>query len=78
MYEWEPRIWDPQAASDTIKPIFHSPAGSLPSWLSWVDGVKLAGLPEGPTNPFPVTAIADVSVIGWDVFGLHWPNVGYG
>lgn len=61
VYEWEPRIWDPQAASETIKPVFRSPSGTLPPWLTWVDGVKLTGVPEVPDVPFPVTAIADVS-----------------
>ncbi|WWC87746.1 uncharacterized protein L201_002638 [Kwoniella dendrophila CBS 6074] len=58
-YEWEPRIWDPQAASDTIKPTFHSPPGGLPSWLHWEDSVKLIGIPDQPTGPLPVTVIAD-------------------
>ena len=38
-YEWEPKIWDPQAASETIKVVFKSPAGSLPSWLRWEDSL---------------------------------------
>ncbi|OCF78073.1 hypothetical protein I204_00008 [Kwoniella mangroviensis CBS 8886] len=58
-YEWEPRIWDPQAASDTIKPSFHSPPGGLPSWLHWEDSTKLVGLPEQPTGPLPITVIAE-------------------
>ena len=60
-YEWEPKIWDPQAASETIKAVFKSPAGSLPSWLRWGDGTKLVGIPDGPTAPFQVVVSADVS-----------------
>ncbi|WVW79999.1 hypothetical protein I302_101972 [Kwoniella bestiolae CBS 10118] len=58
-YEWEPRIWDPQAASDTIKPSFHSPPGGLPSWLRWEESTKLVGLPDQPTGPLPITVIAE-------------------
>ncbi|KAK8861467.1 hypothetical protein IAR55_002287 [Kwoniella newhampshirensis] len=57
-YEWEPRVWDPQAASDTIKPTFQSPGGSLPPWLQWEDGKKLVGVPDQPCAPvtIPITA----------------------
>ena len=58
-YEYEPKIWDPQAASDTIKANYSSPR--LPHWLSWVDGTVLTGVADGPTNPFPITVVADVS-----------------
>ncbi|WVR03938.1 hypothetical protein IAU60_000937 [Kwoniella sp. DSM 27419] len=58
-YEWEPRIWDPQAASDTIKPTFHSPVGSLPPWLQWEDGTKLVGVPDQATGPINIPIIAD-------------------
>ncbi|OCF30495.1 hypothetical protein I316_07878 [Kwoniella heveanensis BCC8398] len=59
MYEWEPRIWDPQAASDTIKPTFDSPAGSLPPWLRWEDGTKLVGVPDHPSGPIPIMVKAE-------------------
>lgn len=58
-YEWEPRIWDPQAASDTLKPTFTSPPGSLPPWLHWEDGAKLVGTPAEPSPPMTITAIAE-------------------
>lgn len=61
-YEWEPKIWDPMAASASIKPTFSSPEGTLPPWLKWEDGVRLVGVPEVPQPPFQVTAIAKVSV----------------
>lgn len=57
-YEWEPKIWDPMAASASIKPTFSSPEGSLPPWLQWEDGVRLAGVPDTPQPAFHVTAIA--------------------
>jgi hypothetical protein len=60
-YEWEPKIWDPQAASETLRPVFSSPPGSLPSWLSWEEeGTKLVGTPTEHSEPFVVTAIAQV------------------
>ncbi|WWD16624.1 hypothetical protein CI109_101053 [Kwoniella shandongensis] len=58
-YEWEPRIWDPQAASDTIKPTFQSPAGSLPPWLQWEDGKKLVGVPDQPSAPMTIPVMAE-------------------
>ncbi|WVQ94525.1 hypothetical protein IAU59_001604 [Kwoniella sp. CBS 9459] len=58
-YEWEPRIWDPQAASDTIKPIFDSPPGALPPWLRWEEGAKLAGVPDQPSGPIPILVKAE-------------------
>ncbi|GFZ42715.1 hypothetical protein JCM24511_00432 [Saitozyma sp. JCM 24511] len=58
-YEWEPRIWDPQAASDTIKPTFKSPPGTLPPWLRWEDGSRLVGIPDQPTGPIPIIAIGE-------------------
>ncbi|WVF67101.1 hypothetical protein IAT40_001846 [Kwoniella sp. CBS 6097] len=59
MYEWEPRIWDPQAASDTIKPVFDSPPGTLPPWLRWEEGTKLVGVPDQPSGPIPILVKAD-------------------
>ncbi|WVQ74499.1 hypothetical protein IAR50_004100 [Cryptococcus sp. DSM 104548] len=53
-YEWEPRIWDPQAASDTLRPTFSSPPGSLPNWLRWEAGAKLVGVPDKPGPPFEI------------------------
>ncbi|ODN97358.1 hypothetical protein L198_03921 [Cryptococcus wingfieldii CBS 7118] len=53
-YEWEPRIWDPQAASETLRPTFSSPTGSLPSWLRWESGAKLVGVPDKPGPPFEI------------------------
>ena len=58
-YEWEPRIWDPQAASDTLKPVFRSPPGALPPWLHWEDDAKLVGTPTEPSAPITITAIAE-------------------
>lgn len=58
-WEWEPKIWDPQAASETIKPTFSSPPGNLPPWLSWEDGTKLVGTPEAPTDPLTIVAVAE-------------------
>ena len=60
-YEWEPKIWDPQAASENIRSSFRSPPNSLPCWLRWEEGTKLVGVPEGPTAPIQITALADVS-----------------
>ena len=60
-YEWEPKIWDPMAASASIKPTFSSPEGTLPAWLKWEDGVRLAGVPDTVQPPIHVTAIAKVS-----------------
>lgn len=57
-YEWEPRIWDPQAPSEQIKPNFFSPPNTLPAWLSWVDG-KLIGTPTQQAGPFTVIAKAE-------------------
>lgn len=62
-YEWEPKIWDPQAASDAIRPHFKSPPGALPSWLKWEDDLKLVGVPVAPAGPVQITAIADVCAI---------------
>jgi hypothetical protein len=60
-YEWEPKIWDPQAASETIHPVFKSPAGTLPFWLKWEEGgTKLVGIPTEPTGPIIITALAEV------------------
>jgi hypothetical protein len=62
MYEYEPKVWDPQAAVETIKPTFSSPHGSLPHWLRWDNtGTKLVGVADCPSNPFTVEVIADVS-----------------
>lgn len=58
-YEWEPRIWDPQAASDTLHPKFSSPPGSLPHWLRWEDGVRLVGIPDQSTTPFQIQVHAE-------------------
>ena len=58
-YEWEPKVWDPQAASDTIKPTFSSPPGTLPPWLQWEAGTILVGIPTMETGPMPITTIAD-------------------
>ncbi|WVN85806.1 uncharacterized protein L203_100957 [Cryptococcus depauperatus CBS 7841] len=58
-YEWEPRIWDPQAASDTLHPKYSSPPGSLPHWLRWEDGVKLVGMPDRPSAPFQIQVHAE-------------------
>ncbi|CAD6575992.1 MAG: hypothetical protein TREMPRED_001551 [Tremellales sp. Tagirdzhanova-0007] len=58
-YEWEPKIWDPQAASDAIRPNFKSPPGTLPLWLKWEDDLKLVGVPVTPTAPIKITAIAE-------------------
>lgn len=60
-YEYEPKIWDPQAATETIQATFSSPMGSLPHWLHWEDGQRLVGVADGPTPPFTVFVIADVS-----------------
>jgi len=57
-YEWEPKIWDPQAASETIHPVFKSPPGSLPNWLRWDEG-KLVGTPTEPSGPIVITALAE-------------------
>lgn len=57
-YEYEPKIWDPQAASETIKANFSSPR--LPPWLSWVDGSILSGVPDMPSGPMPIVVVADV------------------
>lgn len=57
-YSWEPKIWDPQAPSEQIRPVFYSP--SLPDWLTWDDG-KLVGTPTHPAEPVNVVAKADVS-----------------
>lgn len=43
-YEYEPKVWDPQAATETLKPVFYSPPNSLPDWMRWEDG-KLVGVP---------------------------------
>jgi hypothetical protein len=59
-YEWEPKIWDPQAASETIRPTFKSPPGTLPAWLKWEESTKLIGIPTEPTGPLVITAIAEV------------------
>jgi len=60
-YEFEPKIWDPQAATDTIQATFSSPLGSLPHWLHWEDGQRLVGVPDAPMPGFTVFVIADVS-----------------
>jgi hypothetical protein len=60
-YEFEPKIWDPQAATDTIQATFSSPMGSLPHWLHWEDGQRLVGVPDAPMPGFTVFVIADVS-----------------
>jgi hypothetical protein len=59
-YEYEPKIWDPQAASETILAQFTSPPGTLPPWLHWEDGTKLAGVADAASPPFTVFVIADV------------------
>ena len=61
-YEFEPKIWDPQAATDTIQATFSSPMGSLPHWLHWEDGQRLVGVPDAPMPGFTVFVIADVSL----------------
>ncbi|ORY23432.1 hypothetical protein BCR39DRAFT_449630, partial [Naematelia encephala] len=58
-YEWEPKIWDPQAASETLRPSFRSPPGTLPPWLKWEEGQKLVGVPTEPSAPVQITTIAD-------------------
>lgn len=58
-YEWEPRIWDPQAASETLNPVFRSPAGTLPPWLHWEDDAKLVGTPTAASGPIPIIAVAE-------------------
>jgi hypothetical protein len=60
-YEWEPKVWDPQAASETIHPIFKSPPGTLPAWLKWEEG-KLVGIPVEASNPVTITAQAEVGL----------------
>jgi hypothetical protein len=60
LYEYEPKIWDPQAASESIVATFSSPMGSLPHYLHWEEGSKLVGIADGPSNPFTVYVIADV------------------
>jgi hypothetical protein len=62
LYEYEPKIWDPQAASETIAATFSSPMGSLPPWLHWEEGQKLVGVADGPSPPFTVYVIADVGL----------------
>lgn len=61
-YEYEPKIWDPQAASETIEPRFSSPQGTLPPWLRWEGGKTLVGVADAPSNPFTVYMVAEVSV----------------
>lgn len=58
-YEWEPKIWDPMAPSQNIKVTFSSPPGSLPPWLQWEDGTRLAGTPDTPQPPVHVFCKAD-------------------
>ncbi len=60
MYEYEPRIWDPQNAAETIHPTFSSPPGSLPEWLKWEDG-KLVGIPTQLQDGIEVVVLATVS-----------------
>ncbi|CAE6517108.1 unnamed protein product [Rhizoctonia solani] len=45
-WQWAPHVWDPQLSRANITASFSSP--SLPSWLSWNDGV-LSGTP-GPDS----------------------------
>ncbi|WVQ78747.1 hypothetical protein IAT38_000834 [Cryptococcus sp. DSM 104549] len=58
-YEWEPRIWDPQAPSDTLHPRFSSPPGSLPAWLRWEDSTKLVGVPDAPCALIHIPVLAE-------------------
>jgi hypothetical protein len=65
-YEWAPFICDPQAPSDTIKPTFTSPPGSLPAWLRWENETKLVGIPPStPQGPVRIEVSAQVRVVIW-------------
>jgi hypothetical protein len=59
-YEYEPKIWDPQAATETINPVFSSPDDSLPLWLKWDEG-KLIGTPTQIHDPAEIIVLAEVS-----------------
>ncbi|KAL7416110.1 hypothetical protein BDY24DRAFT_254910 [Mrakia frigida] len=50
-WQWAPRVWDPHTTASTIKAVFSSPPGSLPTWLAWTDNV-LAG--TAPVNAMSV------------------------
>ena len=56
---WDPRVWDPQAASETLRPVFSSPPGSLPPWLKWEEGNRLVGVPDQPSQPFDIKVHVD-------------------
>ncbi|KAI0079875.1 hypothetical protein K474DRAFT_1728692 [Panus rudis PR-1116 ss-1] len=54
-WQWQPRIWDPQASRSNMPVTYSSP--SLPSWLSWKDGV-LTGIPPPDAQSCDVTVEA--------------------
>jgi hypothetical protein len=65
-WSWTPRVWFPQGPSDnrghnrpTIPIEYSSPEGSLPSWLSWNNGV-LSGTPPAGSDSCDLTVEASV------------------
>lgn len=48
-WTWHLRVWDPQAASSSIKVVYS--VNSLPSWIRWDDAAKvLTGIPESTSQ----------------------------
>lgn len=48
-WTWHLRVWDPQAASNSIKVVYS--INSLPSWIRWDDAAKvLTGIPESTSQ----------------------------
>ncbi|KAG6860929.1 hypothetical protein C0995_005884 [Termitomyces sp. Mi166 len=54
-WSWAPHVWDPQASWQNVLVSYSSP--SLPSWLSWNDGV-LSGIPPPDAESCRITVNA--------------------
>lgn len=55
LWQWTPRIWDPQASWDKVPVHYSSP--SLPPWLSWKEDT-LSGIPPPGSQACDVTVVA--------------------
>ncbi|KAG6877159.1 hypothetical protein C0993_009837 [Termitomyces sp. T159_Od127] len=60
-WSWAPHVWDPQASWQNVPVSYSSP--SLPSWLSWNDGI-LSGVPPTDAENCRITANAKFNLDG--------------
>ena len=48
-WQWQPRVWDPQVAAQSIQAVWSSP--QLPAWLCWRNGVLVGCPTSGDVTP---------------------------